>query len=61
MAKRLGTVNPRYVSQPLPADKLENFYGAGSPLKYDRVRDLTNGGKLATRDVELVPFGGKKP
>ncbi len=59
MVKRLSNIEPSYASVPLPTDQLQNFYGTGQPLKYQYIRDLTNGGKLATRDVELVPFGRK--
>ncbi len=45
-----------YASEVLSQDKLANFYGGNSPLKYHYVRDLTNGGKFATRDVELEPL-----
>ena len=49
-----------YESRPLAPERLENFYGAESPLKIRYIRDLTNGGKLMTRDVTMEPFDGAK-
>jgi predicted methyltransferase len=45
-----------YASEPLPSERLQNFYGADSPLKIRYVRDLLNGDKLETNDVRLEPF-----
>jgi predicted methyltransferase len=45
-----------YGSAALPSERLDNFYGRGAPLKVKYVRDLTNGGKLVTRDVSLEPL-----
>jgi predicted methyltransferase len=46
-------LDPSYTSTPLTADRLSKFYGESSPLQIRYVRDLTNGGKLATRDVQM--------
>jgi len=46
----------RYASLPLSAERLQKFYGAESPLRWHYVRDLTNGGKLVSRDVSFEPF-----
>jgi predicted methyltransferase len=39
-----------YNSQPLDFSMLANFYGEESPLRVKYIRDLTNGGKLPSRD-----------
>lgn len=54
--RRDATRETIYASRGLPADRLQNFYGKSSPLKIRYVRDLTNGGKLASRDVTMEPF-----
>jgi predicted methyltransferase len=46
-----------YASQPLDRESLSNFYGREAPLRCRYVRDLTNGGKYASRDVKLEPLG----
>ena len=57
MFERHVTVTPEYSSSQMPEDRLQQFYGSQSPLKIQYVKDLTNGGKLASRDVELIPLG----
>lgn len=54
--RQLESLVPDYSSEVLSKDKLANFYGENSPLRYHYVRDLTNGGKFATRDVEFEPL-----
>jgi predicted methyltransferase len=44
-------VETSYESRPLAPERLENFYGAESPLEIRYIRDMTNGGKLMTRFV----------
>jgi predicted methyltransferase len=43
-----------YSSDLLPAEKLQNFYGEDIPLKVKYVQDLTNGGKLISKDYKLI-------
>jgi hypothetical protein len=57
MFERHMAVDATYSSQQMPDDRLKHFYGAENPLKVQYVKDLTNGGKLASRDVELIPLG----
>ena len=45
-----------YASEPLPAELRRNFYGADAPLNIHYIRDLLNGGKLASRDAVAEPF-----
>jgi predicted methyltransferase len=45
-----------YGSKTLETDRLERFYGANQPLKVHYVRDLTNGGKLESRDYRMDPW-----
>ena len=54
VVKRVTDVPAEYASEPLPATERANFYGAGRSLTTQYVRDRTNGGKLASRDVELT-------
>ncbi len=54
--ERKTEIPSEYKSQKLSPERLEHFYGAASPLRYQYVIDKTNGGKLATRDVDLIPF-----
>ncbi len=56
VVERRAQVQANYSSQPLPARRLANFYGANNPLRYKYVIDKTNGGKLASRDVDLIPY-----
>jgi len=49
-------VKTHYRSQPLEAAMLKDFYGGHSPLRVKYVKDLTSGGKRASRDHELMPF-----
>lgn len=44
------------ISQPLPPEDLDNFYGAYSPLKVRYVIDLRKGGALPSFDYKLQPF-----
>lgn len=43
-------------SEGLEPDIRKNFYGRGAALKIRYIRDLTNGGKMATRDHLAEPF-----
>lgn len=54
--ERKMEIPAEFKSTKLPTNRLENFYGAGSPLRCRYVIDKTNGGKLTTRDVDLIPF-----
>ncbi len=56
VVERRDDIPAEYKSERLSSQRLENFYGAGSPLRFQYVIDKTNGGKLATRDVDLMPF-----
>jgi N4-bis(aminopropyl)spermidine synthase len=59
--ERKEHIPPEYKSKRLPTQRLENFYGAGSPLRYQYVLDKTNGGKFATRDVDLISYKEATP
>jgi predicted methyltransferase len=48
-----------YDSKALPTSEWPNFYGMNDPAKYRYVKDLTNGGKFMSNDVELEPFDEK--
>ena len=52
----LDALDTQYNSMALTKEQLSNFYGANSPLRYRYIHDLTNGGKLATHDVEMIPL-----
>jgi predicted methyltransferase len=54
IVRRLRFGEEEYRSQRLEPGILGNFYGAGSPLAIQRVRDLRSGGKFPSRDHELV-------
>jgi predicted methyltransferase len=54
--RRMSPCNPDYASEHLPADFLKNFYGADTPLQCHYIRDLTNGGKLASTDHLAEPY-----
>ncbi|QGJ68663.1 SAM-dependent methyltransferase protein [Planctomycetales bacterium 10988] len=51
--RQTDTLDDSYTSRPLSAEHKANFYGSNSPLLVQYVRDPTNGGKLASRDVTL--------
>jgi predicted methyltransferase len=57
VVQRKVHVSSEYKSEKLSPDRLQNFYGEGSPLRWQYVIDKTNGGRFATRDVELIPLG----
>jgi len=42
-----------YASKPLAPSMFPNFYGEGSHLKFEYIRDLTHGGKRPSRDYKL--------
>ena len=48
-----------YASKPLEPSMLANFYGKQSPLLVRYIRDLTQGGKLPSKDhkIELLKPG----
>jgi predicted methyltransferase len=54
--KRNNFAPSAYSSKPLSQEMLKNFYGNNIPLKVKFVKDLTNGGKMSSRDHELVPI-----
>ncbi len=54
--ERRKAVSPLYTSEPLDEATLRDFNGKENPLKWPCVRDLTNGGKLQSHDVELTPL-----
>jgi predicted methyltransferase len=56
VARRDDGVEQPYSSGALPPESWRNFYGADSPLRIRYIRDLTNGGKLASKDVRTEPF-----
>lgn len=47
-----------YGSKRLDKELLKNFYGEGAPLWAKYVKDLTYGGKLASRDHKIEPLKG---
>ena len=55
MLRRIVSKTTEYVSEPLNPAALENFYGKNEPLKYKKVRDLTQR-KYLQADYELVPI-----
>jgi N4-bis(aminopropyl)spermidine synthase len=57
IARRLEVIHPSTLSYncALRPDWISNFYGANAALDVQYVRDLTNGGKLSSHDIELVP------
>ncbi len=56
VVKRRDAQTLTYNSKTLEKDRLERFYGANLPLKVHYVRDLTNGGKLESRDYRMDPW-----
>jgi N4-bis(aminopropyl)spermidine synthase len=50
---RTGEYQSAYASEPLSQEERARFYGQSAPLEVRYVRDLTGGGKLASRDVSL--------
>ena len=52
--KRFQYKKMDYCSEPLAEKELKNFYGQNNPLRIEYVKDLTNAGKYASRDYELV-------
>jgi predicted methyltransferase len=56
VVKRLEVEIGPYKSKRLSKDRLDNFYGADSPLLVHYVRDLINGGKLDSRDYQTEPW-----
>lgn len=56
VVKRRDASSQQYSSKALTKQRLENFYGADSPLRIHYVRDLTNGGKLDSRDYRSDPW-----
>jgi predicted methyltransferase len=55
-AVRYGSEGVKVTSDALQTEDLENFYGACAPLRIRYVRDLRNGGKLASKDHRLEPL-----
>jgi len=56
--RRLEYSPSAYNSKPLSDADLDNFYGDGKHLSVRYVRDLTNGGKLGSRDHVMEPLKG---
>jgi predicted methyltransferase len=56
LVERDDPIDSEYASLDVPESELPNFYGRDNPAMYRYVRDLTNGGKFMSQDVELVPF-----
>jgi predicted methyltransferase len=57
--KRHDFVKSPYSSLGLETRLMKNFYGEGIPLEVLHVKDLTNGGKMASRDHKLIRFKKK--
>lgn len=55
MLRRIERKTAVYGSSPLNPADLENFYGKNEPLKYQKVKDLTQR-KYLQADYELVPI-----
>ena len=53
IAVRLGDSGVKSVSESLPREALENFYGAFAPLNVRYVLDLRKGGALPSFDYHL--------
>ena len=53
LLRRSRYVAGKYSSRPLEKSMLKNFYGKEAPLRVRFIRDLTNGGKLASRDYKM--------
>jgi predicted methyltransferase len=58
MFQRFAYADQPYASERMSDERLSRFYGSEDPLKVQYVKDLTGGGKLASRDVEMIPLGG---
>src|SRR5262249_46639617 len=56
VVKRREGASLPYGSATLGDARLANFYGANHPLRVHYVRDLTNGGKLDSRDYRTEPW-----
>lgn len=56
MVRRIRFKKREYSSNPLSKGMLLNFYGKNSPLIVKFVRDLSNGGKLPSRDHRFEPI-----
>jgi len=58
--RRRQFTKSEYGSTPLPACMLDSFYGQNAPLRAHYVRDLTNGGKLPSRDYRIERLDGAR-
>ena len=56
VAKRRAFKESGYNSAALDSTFRDNFYGEEAPLRIKYVRDLTNGGKLPSRDHRMEPI-----
>lgn len=54
--EREATEPSGYSSDAIPDSDMPNFYGKNDPIMYRYVRDLTNGGKFMSHDVQLEPI-----
>jgi N4-bis(aminopropyl)spermidine synthase len=55
---RIITRDKKYSSKRLSKPSIKNFYGKNRPLIYSQIKDLTNGGKLRSRDYEILKLKG---
>jgi len=58
IVRRLDYTKRNYESKGLDKDMMKNFYGQELALNIAYIRDLTNGGKLPSRDHILEPMKG---
>ena len=56
VGRRRAYLRPPEPSQPLTDEERAQFYGRNDPLRARYVRDLTNGGKLASKNHVLESF-----
>jgi predicted methyltransferase len=52
--RRISKKNSHYNSLPLSSQILKHFYGKNNPLRYEHIKDLTNGGKLQSKDYKFI-------
>jgi predicted methyltransferase len=52
----LNSSESPYSSKQLSTEQLRNFYGENISLKIKQVRDLTEGGKLPSKDHEMIVY-----
>jgi N4-bis(aminopropyl)spermidine synthase len=54
--KRCDQCGAEYASEELTNAELVNFYGKNIPLNFHYIKDLTNGGKMASNDHRIEPY-----